>query len=179
MNRIDKIFVFGMESCQFCKDQLQGLQDSFALNKICYLDLLKDNDALSIAEEFKLEFTPATIILSGDKVVSKRNGLCPVDELFYSVNNTVPIDKESFSKLNSEGRLSILLSFKPTGKTITLETYDQNSSIKASIININKIGSSEIKKIFGNKIFRKYSRMSGNKTEAFLLNLGEEIDGFA
>lgn len=172
MTKIDKIIVLGIESCGFCDIQLQRLQGSFASKQIAYIDLIKDEGALDIAEDLKLEYTPSTIVLSGSKVVLKRTGLIAADELFYAVNKTIPADLEFFASFNLSKNEILPVSFKPifNKNKIVIQSYNQDIAIDAKLKSISKVGSSEMIEKLGEEKFEKYKKRTG-KDNGFLLDL--------
>jgi hypothetical protein len=173
MNKIESIIVFGTESCKFCSIQLQRLRDSFPKNKIAYVDLIKDDEAIDLAKELNLEYTPSTIVLGDSNIIAKKTGLVAVDELFYEINKTIPVDLDILEKLNNKENCFVLMSFNPItekNKGIKIETYNQDLSASVKINSIKKIGSSEIINMFGEKVFKRYKTRTG-KSNAFLLDL--------
>jgi len=179
MNNFEKIYVFGIKTCKFCKDQMDMLGNVFSSENIQYIDLLEDDGALEIAKDLNIEYTPSTVVVCGDKVILHKTGLSSADEIFYSIEKSIPVDYEFISKLKENKTGSILLSFNPkTNSLVNLKTYDGKVSIMAKIVSVKKISSSEIGS-FSKKALKKYFLQCGKKSEIFQISLERGTNGFA
>ena len=155
----NKIFIFGMKNCKYCKVQKKSFSSVFTKKEWTYIDVL-DDDNIELALEIDIDNLPSTIIVGEDnKIVFKKEGLTSPDDIFrFFVKNekSIPVSSLRYNK--------VLLSYDPkinNGDNIDVCNYKGELLCKANVSNCKKYSIAE-----------KIPTVTANQKKAYLSNGG-------
>jgi len=164
-----KIVVFGTKRCKFCKKQLGFLKKTFPDENVLYVDIVKDETGLEIAEDLNIEHLPTVLLMDDqNREIFRKSGTLPADQIFKKIYTGKSLPVKKTTSLNK--KTTIFLSFDPVllaGEFVKIYSYGGNFLSKMKVSNchlkpIEQMGEAEK---------REYLESGGRKDVSWLVEL--------
>jgi len=171
------IVVFGAKRCKHCKTQKENLFKTYGKSgkDWIYVDVIKEPEALKIAEDINIENIPAVVVFDKGREIVRSEGKMAPDVAFRAIHGgfSIPFTKSGKKEILSKKINKAFLSYDPKlnkGQVVKARLYN------GTLITELTVESSTCTNVhaISDKDRSLYLRQGGRKDIAWVITLKKE-----